>query len=231
MDDQYPLLSAILLAGRVKITDVILCIDCFRAQTYPNKELVVVNNAPNQFSASDLNIMAEENVFLVDTPVEFSAGMARNYGISATNGQILAQFDPDYWHAPDRLQSQVAAMAKEGVHICALSSTLSYSFVSGRARIQTNNTGAILNTMVFTRPVNIDYPDTDTCEERELFKRMVSTGLKSIAIDSPELCCKLHLAKDTTGIEINDCGLSKSQLKLVKSIHASLQTSRKPQSH
>ena len=218
MSDEYPLLSAMMLAGRVNIEDVMACIECFKNQTYPNKELVVINNAPDQFSASELNILAEPTIHLVDTPVEFSAGMARNYGISATNGQILAQFDPDFWHAPERLESQVGAMARGGAHVCALASVLSYSFVSGRARLFTNSAGAILATMVYTRPVQIDYPDIDKCEEREIFQRMTNAGMNSVSIDKPELCCKLHLSDNGKAEKPVNCGLSKARIALIRKI-------------
>lgn len=196
MSDDYPLISAMMLVGRVKPTDVMACIRCYKAQTYPNKELIIINNAKNQFAASELNIEAEPDIALIDTPVELSAGMARNYGISAANGQILAQFDPDFWYAPERLETQVSAMAREGAHICAFASCLSYSFVSGIARLWTNNAGAILNTMIFARPAQIDYPDFDHGEEREILRKMSAAGMRSISINRPELCCRLHLCAD-----------------------------------
>lgn len=151
-EEEYPLVSAIMLAGKSSIADILCAITCFQEQTYPYKELIIVNNAKTQFEASSLVINANKNVFVIDTPTELTAGMARNYGIKSANGRILAQFDSDYWYAPERLSTQISAMAEHTAHVCMLSETLSYSYLSGRATIAKNNKSVALNTMVYIRP-------------------------------------------------------------------------------
>lgn len=190
-NDSYPLVSAIMLAGKTSIRDVLACIECFKSQTYPYKELIILNNARNQFEASALNIQAERDIFLIDSPAHLTAGQARNHGIKSANGQILAQFDADYWHSPQRLETQVTALAQNEAHICVLSETLLYSYVSGRASLAQNTKRAILNTMVFIRPSQIDYPPTVKYEEFGIIEKMLKAGMKTISIDQPELCCKL----------------------------------------
>jgi glycosyltransferase involved in cell wall biosynthesis len=214
--EDYPLVSAIMLAGRHPIKDVLAAIACFRAQTYPYKELIIVNNAANQFDASALNIKAERGIFIVDTPYPFFAGMARNYGIAAANGKILAQFDADYWHAPGRLEAQIATLAEHEGHVAVLASTLSYSYVSGRASYNTNDRGAILGTMVFVRPQNIDYPNIDKQEEHGILDKFQKANLDVISLPAPTLACKLHLGGDV--IKPANVGLSKQDFTLVKKI-------------
>ena len=217
-EDKYPLVSAIMLTGRVTLLDALMGIKCFQAQTYPYKDLIIVNNAKNQFAASELNIKADRDVFVIDTPQELSAGMARNFGIRAANGQILAQFDVDSYHHPKRLESQIATLAENEAHICVLSETLLYSYVSGRAFLNSNDKKAILGTMVFLRPTNIDYPDFTKHEEFEILDKMVKANMKPIAISKPELCCKFYF---TTHERIEDPinhGLTKKQFQAVKKI-------------
>jgi len=189
----YPLVSCIMLAGRTSLQDVLSAIECFKAQTYPYKELVIVNNAKTQFEASELNLTAKREIFFIDTPHLLSAGMARNFGISAANGRILAQFDLDYWHAPNRLMAQVATLAENEAQVAMLTKTLMYSFVSGRATYNTNGRQAILGTMVFIRPNNIDYPNTDKHEEVGILEKMQKAEMKLLAMPQPDLCCKLCL--------------------------------------
>jgi len=191
----YPLVSAIMLAGQSPIEDIQLSIECFKSQTYPYKELIIVNNANTHFEASELNIKAERNIFLIDTPSKYFAGMARNYGISTSNGKILAQFDPDYWYAPNRLEVQIANMAENEAHAIILTSTLSYSFISGLSGYNTNNANSILNTMVFLRPTNIDYDNVNKQEEYSLLNKMAQNNLKIISINMPEIACKLYTTK------------------------------------
>ena len=216
--DEYPLVSAILLAGKASIKDVLAAIECFKVQSYPYKELIILNNARNQFEASGLNIKAEKDIFLVDTPTELYAGQARNYGIRAANGRILAQFDADYWHDPRRLETQIATLAENEAHICILSETLLYSYVSGRASMNTNEKAAILGTMVFIRPSNIDYPPVTKHEEFGILNKMVKAGMKPIAIAKPELCCKLLNTKGDRVHNPENNGLSKKNFQLVKII-------------
>lgn len=218
-DEEYPLVSAIMLAGKVATTDVVAAIDCFRSQTYPYKELIIINNATNQFTATDLNIQAESNVFLIDSPTYLNAGMARNYGIRAANGRILAQFDADYWHAPERLETQIAALAQNEAHICMLSDTLMYSYVSGRAAPHKNHKSAILGTMVFVRPSMIDYPSVSKNEELGILNKMVSAGMKPTILESnAELCCKLLLSADDKIYKPDNNNLTGKQFKLIKKI-------------
>ena len=126
MEQEYPLVSAIMLAGKIAPANIMAGIECFKSQDYSYKELIIVNNAQNQLDASSLNIKAEKDIFIVDTPQHLTTGMARNYGISAANGQILAQFDADYWHSPSRLSAQVAGMAKNESHIAVFNKTPSH---------------------------------------------------------------------------------------------------------
>lgn len=213
--DEYPLVSALMIVRRPRVKRLLRAIDCFKAQTYPYKELIIINNARTQFEASELNIEAQSDVFMVDTPSELVTGQARNYAISAANGQILAQFDMDCWHSPERLEAQIATMANNSAHICVLSKCLQYSFNSGRGSYWTNSKDAILNTMVFSRPANIDYPQVEKNEELGLLNRLLQAGLNVIAMDKPELVCKFHFS-DSPTYSLETSTLSKGHEKVVK---------------
>jgi len=217
-NEEYPLVSAIMLAGRVTIADILTTIECFQAQTYPYKELIIVNNAKNQYLASALEIPINKDVFLIDTPTEYSAGMARNYGISAANGRILAHFDADYWHTPSRLSAQIATMANERAHISVLANVLQYSFISGEARVYNNAQNAVLGTLVFSRPAKIDYPDVEHNEEYEILQRMMQSGMRPIAMAKPDLACKLILTHGERIYEPRNRGLTDEQLAIIQTM-------------
>jgi len=197
MDKEIPLISAIMLAGRMPIEYVYTAIESFKAQTYPYKELIIINNGKSQFENSSLNIHAQKDIFIIDTPTDLTAGMARNYGISAANGQILAQYDPDYYFSPNRLESQVRAISDNEVHACVLTETLQYSFISGRATYQQNDKNAILSTIVFIRPRQIDYPNIDKNEEKEFAEKFMKSDFKIVSLERPELACKIIPTRGT----------------------------------
>jgi glycosyltransferase involved in cell wall biosynthesis len=214
MEQEYPLVSAIMLAGKIAPANIMAGIECFKSQDYSYKELIIVNNAQNQLDASSLNIKAEKDIFIVDTPQHLTTGMARNYGISAANGQILAQFDADYWHSPSRLSAQVAGMAKNESHIAVFNKTLSYSYVSDYASYHTNPKEIILETMVFIRPKEIDYPNIEKNEELGILNKLNNIDYKTISINNPVLCCKLFFTDHTTVATIEKG--SKSKLNITK---------------
>lgn len=216
MEDEYPLVSAIMLAGKSSITDVLCAVECFNKQSYPYKELIIVNNAKTQFEASSLELDANSGVFIIDTPTNLTAGMARNYGIKAANGRIIAQFDSDYWHSPDRLSTQISAMVNNEAHVCMLTRTLSFSYLSGIASITSNEKSAMLGTMVYMRPQNIDYPPYNKYEEFGILSKMIESNMKPISIDNPDLCCKLVTSE--THEDIINNGLDVDQFDLVRSI-------------
>lgn len=196
MSDDYQLISAIMIVDGLPVSDILWSIDCFQQQTYPNRELIIVNNAKSQYQAASINIPASSGVFLVDTPAFLSAGHARNFGISAANGQILAQFDADCWHAPNRLEQQARSMVANTAHISMLTSTLQYSYNSGVARYWQNDKQAILNTMMFIRPPDLDYPAVEHGEEFGLLQKMLQAGYTAVSLQAPELVCKLHRSAD-----------------------------------
>jgi glycosyltransferase involved in cell wall biosynthesis len=199
--NDFPLISAIMLVGRVHKNVIAGAVKCFKSQTYPNKELIIVNNARTQYEAAGLNIIAQDDVFIIDTPAQLSAGMARNYGIQAANGQILAQFDADYWHHPERLSTQVASLAINEAQICMLSSVAKHSFYTGNSGIYSNNKEVILGTMVFIRPREIDYNDQDKNEEFSILEKMIRNNHKPINISDSELCCKLFIGNEPSNIK------------------------------
>ncbi len=213
-----PLVSAIMLAGHTALPDILSAIECFRAQTYPYKELIIVNNAKSQFDAASLNIQAQRDVALIDTPYPFFAGMARNFGISTANGRIIAQFDSDYWYAPNRLDSQIATLVQEESNVVVLASTMQYSFVSGRATYQQNDRNAILGTMLFIRPNGIDYPNIDKQEELGLLEKFQKADAKIVAIPSPELACKFCYTSGGRIEKPKNVGLTKPHFEVVKKI-------------
>ena len=190
-NQEYPLLSALMVVNKGTYPLINRAINCFSSQTYPNKELIIVNNATTQLEASDLIIDATPNVFVIDTPTLLNIGQARNYGISAANGQILAQFDVDCWHSPQRLQLQIAAMAENSSHVCLLSSASRYSVYSKEFINWTNDKNAILNSMVFIRPKNVDYPNLQKSEELHLLIRLAELGGQVSSLNAPHLLCKI----------------------------------------
>ncbi len=100
-------------------------IACFAAQTYPNKELVVLDNGavPMQNLLSHLpdgdvvyrHVAREEGTFI---------GALRNLSLDMARGDyVAAQWDDDDWSHPERLARQIAVL-ENGFDACTLPGTL-----------------------------------------------------------------------------------------------------------
>jgi len=193
MSDQpeYPLVSAICLTGMHDAATVASCIHAFQAQTYPYKELIIINNAASQLEAANLNIEAQENVYLADTPTKLPAGIARNYGISAANGSIIAQFDANYWHHPKRLETQIGTIAANNSHACLLTRCTKASYNTGKINYLENDKSLIAQSLVTIKPNGVDYPPHDQGEELGFLYKMNRAYMKILTIEAPHLMCQV----------------------------------------
>ena len=87
-----PLVSCLMLTmpGREKWRE--LALECFDAQTYPNRELLIVNG-PKRI------------------------GEKRNIGCGQAEGEIICHWDDDDWSAPTRIADQVQRLQASGADI------------------------------------------------------------------------------------------------------------------
>ena len=99
--------------------------ECFRRQSYANRELVVVsehdahNNVQEFFRSHDYN-----NVKFVRVPSGIPLGNLRNIGISYSSGDIIAVWDDDDLYDPDRLKDGVDVLLDCGRAAAAILSQL-----------------------------------------------------------------------------------------------------------
>lgn len=204
----YPLVSAIMVLSGQPLTNILAATACFRKQTYPYKELIIVNNAESQWEASSFNLRSERDQFIIDTPLKLSDGAARNHGILAANGQYLARFDVDCWHAPRRLEMQIESLLEVGLSV--LGPVLKYSSFSGRVSYSASE--PFLASMVCKRPAKIDYPDIDQGAEYQFVERMLESGSGLVMIDGRDLICDLALGGS---VRPKNHGVSKQHFRMV----------------
>jgi glycosyltransferase involved in cell wall biosynthesis len=122
-DEIKPRISCLMVTGnRKRIAR--RAVKCFMDQTYPNKELVVLDDGSEDYSdifnevpKGDIHyhrIQKQEGTYL---------GGLRNMLLDRATGDYLAQWDDDDWYHPDRLAIQ-AEYLQNGNDACWLSSTL-----------------------------------------------------------------------------------------------------------
>lgn len=99
-------------------------IHSFRRQTYPNRELVVVDNGadPVEDLLDDLPSERVEYVRM-DPSEDHILGDLRNISLEHATGGYLMCWDDDDWFHPDRISVQLSAL-KEGYDACCLMGNL-----------------------------------------------------------------------------------------------------------
>lgn len=106
----YPLISCV-MPTKDRPTFVAQSLRCFTAQTYPNKELVIVATGINLESV--LEAYQDQNVYCIYFPTvdaDVSVGAKRNIGASHAKGEFIANWDDDEWQSPNRLYEQWKSM-------------------------------------------------------------------------------------------------------------------------
>ena len=103
LDATAPLVSCLCVTeGRAAFMPWLLW--SFDRQSYPNKELVVVDSSPQPL------ISRGSDVRVITAPTGSSVASKRNVALAAARGAIVAWFDDDDWQHPQRLENTAAAV-------------------------------------------------------------------------------------------------------------------------
>jgi glycosyltransferase involved in cell wall biosynthesis len=116
LPDYIPLVSAVCVtADRREFLRA--AIDCYLAQDYPHKELVVVDDGKDR--VGDLLLGIPGCTYFegpTDGPRE-KIGVKRNIGAGLATGKIICHWDDDDWSAPGRMRDQVERMLASGKEV------------------------------------------------------------------------------------------------------------------
>jgi hypothetical protein len=113
--ETLPLVSVIMTtADRPGLFEIAL--ECYRRQTYPHRELIVVDNGTT-FPADDGAIRALGGR-LIRVPPKTPLGAELNCGVRAATGRLCQKWDDDDWYAPAFLETMVAAYLRHNAAVC-----------------------------------------------------------------------------------------------------------------
>lgn len=93
----------------------------FQRQTYPARELVIVDDGVCDLGA---RLPRDERIRYIRLPAPETIGAKRNHACEHARGAILAQWDDDDWYGRDRLRAQVEPLLAGDADITALSSAV-----------------------------------------------------------------------------------------------------------
>ena len=118
--DPLPLVSALMVThDRAYLAR--FAIDCFRRQTYPNKELVIIDYGADDTLAQELARLGDPTIRMIRRPDRDELlGELRNVAVSESAGTYVATWDDDDLSHPLRLELQMAHLLRVGAQVCLL---------------------------------------------------------------------------------------------------------------
>ncbi len=102
----------------------------FLRQDYPNKELIILDDGID--AVEDL-IPTDKCITYLRLSQRLTVEAKRNMACEQAKGSIIAHWDDDDWHAPQRLSYQVEALLRQNVDFCGINKPLFYDPTNRRA--------------------------------------------------------------------------------------------------
>ena len=102
-------------------------IQCFLAQSYAPRELLIVNDGEQSY-CDVIPTQLPDGVTITELHIAsdhaYTLGELRNVALDNAVSEFVAQWDDDEWYHPDRLAIQISAIKKSHTSACALKWTL-----------------------------------------------------------------------------------------------------------
>lgn len=181
MVDELPLISC-LCVTRGKPAMLRRVIDCFFAQRYPAKELVLVyesdDDATHAF-VQGLDVGPDDRVvqLRVDANPKRTLGELRNLAVNAASGEYFCQWDDDDWYHVERLRVQYDALVASHRQACMLTNWIMYDERESQAYFSHFRLweGSVLcRKKVFGGA--LQYPEEPRSEDTHFTNNLVSRG-------------------------------------------------------
>jgi len=109
-------------------------IECFRSQTYHNKELIIVRKGEDPSVTEYLDTLEDDNITYFQLPenLDCTLGDLRNFSIEKSNGDYFCIWDDDDWQHYDRLRAQLEQMLISKHNVSVLTNLLAYNDYSNQ---------------------------------------------------------------------------------------------------
>ncbi len=115
-----PLVSCLMVTSN-RPSQAERAIECFIAQSYPNRELVVLDGGGSDRLQQGIEAICLPRIRLHrEPPAGRSMGELRNSAVQKATGEYVCIWDDDDLYDPDRLSIQMSAIANLGADACFL---------------------------------------------------------------------------------------------------------------
>ena len=166
-------------------------VGCFLAQTWPERELVVLHedtdHATRDFVAKLAHPLIRTHV--VPASPHITLGGKRRISIDVARGRYVATWDDDDWSAPTRLQQQIEGMRGVGQAVCTLERWIVHDQLLGQSWLSQARTWEA--SLVAERAVMPRYEDGERGTDRVSMDVLLAAGHVT-ALRAPHLYIYLY---------------------------------------
>jgi O-antigen biosynthesis protein len=181
-----------------------LALDCFDAQTYPSKELVVIDDGTD--AVSDL-LEGRSGVRYAHLSGRMTIGAKRNLACDLAQGQLIAHWDDDDWYGPRRLAEQAAPLLEQTCDVTGLVNThllempaARFWTLSGELHHRMFVGDVHGGTLMFRKSLlrqGIRYPEANLAEDAALIRQFTQRHKRVQRVSCPGLFVYLRHGQNT----------------------------------
>lgn len=194
-------------------------IKMFKNQSYPNKELVIIDD-----SDEPQNIKTTDEIQYIHYTNSCSIGSKRNIGISRASGDVILLWDDDDYHGSDRIANQLAALVRSKKHGIVYNTCVYYNLPSETMYVLPQKIhnelwkyGYIAGTFMFYKKlftIGIKFKNQNFREDILFIEDILNRGFKIATFKIPAGDF-VYVKHDASSMKVNDAYAHKT-LKISK---------------
>ncbi len=118
---KVPAKVSCLMVTKKRVRLAMRAIACYRAQTYPRTQLIIIDDDPDPTLEQRVRALADPDIVHVRLPARNrSLGALRNLAVQHATGEYVTQWDDDDLSHPLRLELQMSALHAAAADACSL---------------------------------------------------------------------------------------------------------------
>lgn len=129
MTSSAPAVSCLTVTWQ-RVSMLARAVECYRRQTLPERELVIVYSTDDRDTAIYVEGLKDPSIRGIGVAKRYRLGWLRNIAVSNARGEFVAMWDDDDWSGPNRLLAQMRAIHRSGKPGCVLSRIILYNTVT-----------------------------------------------------------------------------------------------------
>lgn len=163
-------------------------INCFKSQTYKNKELVIIYEEDDEETKKYLETKKEEDIKIYEISVKpkLTLGELRNISVEKARGDYICQWDDDDWYHCARLETQMRALKEKNKLACLMNQWIIYDKTKDKTYLSNKRIweGSLLcDKKIFKHK---KYPSIKRGEDSDVINYIVNAGL-AVLLNTPQL--------------------------------------------